>query len=283
VQEASETVRQPAPVVDAEAVTVLPATRPVRLEDQAVPVPETLVLPAEPVDVPLAEELVPENEENSVLVADTRVAEAVPVMANPASELETEVSQVPLQEPQTNNVIQLEPEQLIEETGSTAQQVQIEETPPELAAREEEVPLPEAATEVTDEVPASTSSFSELQGLIGVRARASGAWLQALSEKNGYTLQMASFPVTDQLLLEEYLQLLSLAALIDETYLCLIYATRTLPQNWLVIHGDFDGLSSARTYINQLPAYSRRYEPFVRNSRGVACLNNSNSESLLAF
>jgi len=114
-----------------------------------------------------------------------------------------------------------------------------------------------------------------LSGLIVIRARASGDWLQAISGKNAYTLQMASFPINDDLMLEEYLQLLSLATLIDETYLCLISGTSRLSPQWLVIHGDFNGLSTARAYIDELPAYSRRYEPFVRNSSSIACLNNT--------
>ncbi len=119
--------------------------------------------------------------------------------------------------------------------------------------------------------------FSGLYGLTGIRARASGDWLQAISGRNSYTLQMASFSTSEELVLEEYLQLLSLANLINHTYLCLISGTSRLSPQWLVIHGDFSGLSTARAYIDELPAYSRLYEPFVRNSSSVAFLNNSDT------
>lgn len=116
------------------------------------------------------------------------------------------------------------------------------------------------------------SAFSRLQGLTGIRARASTDWLKNIAGKNSYTVQMASFPVADQLMLEEFLQLLSLASMLDETYLCLISETSRRPAQWLVIHGDFSGVTRAREYINSLPAYSRQYEPYVRNSSGIACV-----------
>jgi len=127
------------------------------------------------------------------------------------------------------------------------------------------------------------TAFSELPGLIGVRARASSEWLQNIASKNAYTVQMAAFPIADQRMLEEYLQLLSLTELLDETYLCLISRTSNRPQQWLVIHVDFTGVSRAREYIESLPIYSRQYEPFARNSETIACLSDAPEGSLLAF
>ena len=127
------------------------------------------------------------------------------------------------------------------------------------------------------------TAFSELPGLIGVRARASSEWLQNIANKNAYTVQMAAFPIADQPMLEEYLQLLSLTELLDETYLCLISRTSNRAQQWLVIHGDFTGVSRARGYIESLPIYSRQYEPFARNSETIACLSDAPEGSLLAF
>ena len=127
------------------------------------------------------------------------------------------------------------------------------------------------------------SGFSELSGLIGVRARASSEWLQNISSKNAYTVQMAAYPIVDEPLLEEYLQLLSLTEILNETYLCLISRTSNRPQQWLVIHGDFNGVSGARDYIEKLPIYSRQYEPFARNSDSIACLSDTPIDTLLAF
>jgi hypothetical protein len=128
-----------------------------------------------------------------------------------------------------------------------------------------------------------TSGFAELPGLIGVRARASSEWLQNIANKNAYTVQMAAFPIGDQPMLEEYLQLLSLTELLDETYLCLISRRPNRPQQWLVIHGEFIGVSRARDYIESLPIYSRQYEPFARNSDTIACLSDVPEGSLFAF
>jgi hypothetical protein len=107
--------------------------------------------------------------------------------------------------------------------------------------------------------------------------------LQNIANKNSYTVQMAAFPISDLPLLEEYLQLLSLTELLDETYLCLISRTANRPQQWLVIHGDFNGVSLARDYIENLPTYSRQYEPFARNSNSISCLSDMTEGTLLAF
>ena len=145
-----------------------------------------------------------------------------------------------------------------------------------------EAPELQSVQDVLVQAP-EVSAFSGLQGLTGSRARASSGWLKSIAERNSYTVQMASFPVSDQLMLEEFLQLLSLTALLDETYLCLISETSRRPAQWLVIHGDFSGVSRARDYIASLPAYSRQYEPYVRNSSGIACLSETDEDAFLAF
>lgn len=195
-------------------------------------------------------------------------------------------------EPQTDEII--EPIQVVEsdEILVSAGQTQVIETSEPRAPRTEAVEidapvLAEIQNQPFESAPRNitmgTEGFSELSGLIGVRARASTEWLQNIANKNSYTVQMAAFPISDQPLLEEYLQLLSLTELLDETYLCLISRTANRPQQWLVIHGDFNGVSRARDYIESLPTYSRQYEPFARNSNSIACLSDMSEGALLAF
>jgi septal ring-binding cell division protein DamX/GNAT superfamily N-acetyltransferase len=183
-------------------------------------------------------------------------------------------------------------ESLVAEAGDAAA-AEVTETTAEAELQTESVEVVEAepvsadATEQTE--PAAeiavveTPGFNGLPGLIGVRARASSEWLQNIANKNAYTVQMASFPIVDEPMLEEYLQLLALTELLNETYLCLISRTPSRPQQWVVIHGDFSGVSRARDYIESLPTYSRQYEPFVRNSNSIACLSDMPESSLLAL
>jgi len=244
----------PAPLIQAEEEPGNPPEVEARpelpVEDEAL----ASIDPVEEISVIAPENLTATAAEIDAVVAETPVPATIEHTANLAVS-EEQLAESP-------------PEQMRDDrdTGDSVAAVEIPAEAEE--AENSEIQIPQDLRELED-------PLSELSGLIGIRARASGDWLQAISGKNAYTLQMASFPINDDLMLEEYLQLLSLATLIDETYLCLISGTSRLSPQWLVIHGDFNGLSTARAYIDELPAYSRRYEPFVRNSSSIACLNNT--------
>jgi len=244
----------PAPLIQAEEEPGNPPEVEARpelpVEDEAL----ASIDPVEEISVIAPENLTATAAEIDAVVAETPVPATIEHTANLAVS-EEQLAESP-------------PEQMRDDrdTGDSVAAVEIPAEAEE--AENSEIQIPQDLRELED-------PLSELSGLIVIRARASGDWLQAISGKNAYTLQMASFPINDDLMLEEYLQLLSLATLIDETYLCLISGTSRLSPQWLVIHGDFNGLSTARAYIDELPAYSRRYEPFVRNSSSIACLNNT--------
>ncbi len=132
----------------------------------------------------------------------------------------------------------------------------------------EPAPLPAAS------VPAVSTAGApapEVDGLIALRSRASENWLQR-PNLAAYTVQLAAFSLVDEQLLEEFLQQLTEANLLNQTYLCRISATADRPSQWLVFQGDFAGVTVARNHIESLPVYGRRYGPFVRNTSNISCL-----------
>lgn len=111
------------------------------------------------------------------------------------------------------------------------------------------------------------------EGLIGARQAASSAWLASLSGKSGYTVQLYSVAANNRVLLEEFLDFLSLSDLLDQTWLCRISANGQRPEQWLVLHGEFTGLSDSRRFIAGLPPFVSQHGPYVRNLDDVACAN----------
>lgn len=217
--------------------------------------------------------------DSSITTGDHEMESVVEAAADtPASEVREILAETEVPIDNIDNTVQPDEPLIYSEQDpvlvESVEVVQAEPVTPDTAEQTE----PAAETAVIE-----SPGFAGVPGLIGVRARASSEWLQNIASKNAYTVQMASFPIADEPLLEEYLQLLSLTELLNETYLCLISRTASRPQQWVVIHGDFSGVSRARDYIESLPTYSRQYEPFVRNSSSIACLGDMPESSLLAF
>lgn len=73
--------------------------------------------------------------------------------------------------------------------------------------------------------------------------------------------------------LEEFLEFLSLSGLLEQTWLCRISANSQRPEQWLVLHGEFPGVSDSRRFIEGLPTFVRQRGPYVRNLDGIACAN----------
>lgn len=156
-----------------------------------------------------------------------------------------------------------EPPELPEETASASVAV--------------ENPAPVPAQPLADEshyLPA-TGPTEVPQGLIAARQSATTAWLDSLADKSGYTIQLYSVAAANRRLLEEFLDFLSLSGLLDETWLCRISGNSQRAEQWLVLHGEFPGLSDARQYIAALPPFVGQHGPYARNLDGVACANAS--------
>jgi MSHA biogenesis protein MshM len=131
---------------------------------------------------------------------------------------------------------------------------------------------PEAATNVPQP---SEASLAGLDGLIRSRFIASAPWLEALPQKTGYSVQLFSETTDDTATLEELLDFLALYDMLDQSWLCLISGNARRKEQWLVLHGEFTGLSEAREFIDDLPPYLSQHSPYARNMEGIACANDT--------
>jgi MSHA biogenesis protein MshM len=137
---------------------------------------------------------------------------------------------------------------------------------PDAAASTAEPESPAAET-----VSAPAAEEPETVGLAARRKAPSEAWLAALSSKEGYTIQLFSVSTKQPEKLEEFLEFLELTNLLDRSYICIISGNSRRPEQWLVMHDEFSGVSAARSFIRQLPAYLTQYQPYIRNLNDIAC------------
>ena len=117
--------------------------------------------------------------------------------------------------------------------------------------------------------------YAGLPGLTRIRLLASEAWLRTMGERTGYTIQMYSVSTENSEMLEEFLEFLQLADMMDSTYVCLISGNSRRAEQWLVLHGEYPGLSATRDFIGSLPPYVLQHSPYARNMSGIACANET--------
>lgn len=121
---------------------------------------------------------------------------------------------------------------------------------------------------------AGLAAAAGLQGLIRDRFIAAEPWLEGLAQKTGYSVQLFSVPTANSERLAEFLEFLVLYDMLEGSYLCRISGNSRRQEQWLVLHGEFAGLSEAREFIDDLPPYLRQHGPYARNIEGVACAND---------
>ena len=59
--------------------------------------------------------------------------------------------------------------------------------------------------------------------------------------------------------------------LLDRSYICIISGNEHRPEQWLVMHDTFPGVSGARRFVDALPPSLAQYQPYIRNLDDVAC------------
>ena len=118
---------------------------------------------------------------------------------------------------------------------------------------------------------AGIASEPNVTGLAGKRMGPSAAWLAALPSKQGYTIQLYSVTTQQSDKLEEFLEFLELTSMLETSHICVISGNSRRPEQWLVMHGEYAGLSEARRFIQELPPYLRQYQPYARNLADIAC------------
>lgn len=121
----------------------------------------------------------------------------------------------------------------------------------------------------------SDASLVGLTGLIRSRFIASAPWLDALPQKTGYSIQLFSEATENSVKLEEFLDFLERYDLLEASWLCLISGNARRKEQWLVLHGEFAGLSEALEFIDELPPYVSQHSPYARNLEGIGCANGA--------
>lgn len=110
------------------------------------------------------------------------------------------------------------------------------------------------------------------------RVLASIDWLRN-AEGNGYTVQFMSGETSNLSFADSFLQVLDANGLIDESYVCM--SNDGSRSYWTVKYGNFDGLSKAQEFIDELPARIHEYKPFVQNMSSVECNTNNSIAALI--
>ncbi len=243
----------PEPVVDALAESAaVPAAPQQAAGTDAVPEPPAAAAPQQP--APQAGAVIPQAEATAApdttagSTVATTVAETVAPMPAAAETLATaappEAQAAPAPQPPASAV---EPQPAVvaaaePQTGAVADS-------PVTA----EGPAPAAQSPASAAEPRAEG----LTGLIRSRFLASAPWLEALPQKSGYSLQLYSVATDNSSRLEEFLEFLVLYDMLDNTWLCLISGNSRRQEQWLVLHGEFSGLSEAREFMSAARAFAR--------------------------
>ncbi|MGV3591288.1 MAG: AAA family ATPase, partial [Gammaproteobacteria bacterium] len=129
-----------------------------------------------------------------------------------------------------------------------------------------------SATDIQS-IPANTAPIATQSSgnFTAQRLTPSRAWLAQLAQNEGYTIQLYSVPTQQPRRLEEFLEYLATVNLLDRSYICIISGNERRPEQWLVMHDSFPGLSAARRFVEQLPPDLAQYQPYIRNLDDVAC------------
>ncbi|MDY6949445.1 MAG: hypothetical protein SXG53_27485, partial [Pseudomonadota bacterium] len=118
---------------------------------------------------------------------------------------------------------------------------------------------------------AAPADTQHVDSLTAQRLAASQAWLGELAQTSGYTIQLYSVPTQQPRRLEAFLETLAAANLLERSWICIISANASRPEQWLVMHDSFAGLSGARRFVAELPPHLAQYQPYIRNLDDVAC------------
>ncbi len=199
--------------------------------------------------------------------AAAAVTTPAPPMQQPAAQAMTEAP-APAQNAQTGTMVPANNDvhDEVADTSHAAEAMTGTDAMPNEAATTVEPESPAAET-----VSAPVAEEPEPVGLAARRKAPSEAWLAALSSKEGYTIQLFSVSTKQPEKLEEFLEFLELTNLLDRSYICIISGNSRRPEQWLVMHDEFSGVSAARSFIRKLPAYLTQYQPYIRNLNDIAC------------
>jgi MSHA biogenesis protein MshM len=123
--------------------------------------------------------------------------------------------------------------------------------------------------------PLQRSIMNSGKNLVELRRQATIQWLQEVN-RNDYTIQLMAVDSSNAIDMERFFQQISPTLLLEKVYVCPV--KRGEHDLWVAVFSTFQGASSARRAINDLPLEMRRFNPFVRRLSGVVrqpSLNNT--------
>ena len=97
--------------------------------------------------------------------------------------------------------------------------------------------------------------------LLEQRLEAGRQWLPRVGLQS-YTIQLMSVDMSGEVEVERFLGQIRPVSLLEQIYVCRM--VRGERHRWLIVYGDFTGVTPARQAINALPLELRRFQPFVR-------------------
>lgn len=127
------------------------------------------------------------------------------------------------------------------------------------------------AESLTSEPPRQDSVVKSTETLMEQRRKAGSQWLQKV-ELTSCTIQLMAVDMNSEIEVERILRQVRPASLLDRIYVCRVShpkdissGTRGERHMWVIVYGDFPGVTSARKAIDTLPQQLRRFQPFVRH------------------
>ncbi|MDO9041713.1 MAG: AAA family ATPase [Desulfocapsaceae bacterium] len=116
--------------------------------------------------------------------------------------------------------------------------------------------------------------------LMGQRRKAGSQWLRKV-ELSSYTIQLMTVDMNSEVEAERILRQVRPVSLLDRIYVCQVSprnissGTQGERHVWVIVYGDFPGVTPARKVIETLPPELRRFQPFVRRLDDVLRVKNA--------
>lgn len=109
---------------------------------------------------------------------------------------------------------------------------------------------------------AHKSAVTPGTSLLEQRHRAATLWLQAVHPDN-YTIQLLATDIAGKAYLEKFLQQISSPSMLEKIYICRVQQGGN--DRWIVLYDEFEGVTSARRAVDDLPRELRQSQPFIRS------------------
>ncbi|MBU1565746.1 MAG: AAA family ATPase [Proteobacteria bacterium] len=111
--------------------------------------------------------------------------------------------------------------------------------------------------------------------LLEQRRRAATLWLQGV-HPDKYTIQLLATDAGGGAYLEKFLRQISSPSSLEKIYICREQHGKN--DMWVVLYDEFEGVTTARLAVGDLPKELRQYQPFVRSLSEVLLINRQEAK-----